>query len=184
MHKSGTGRTDTDFYHLYILSSLTSQASQLTNTMARVDHPSQVGVGEEHISRHAHPRREIKRAVCNVKSPGTFAYGRQLLAPAPQITVSNLQQGGPPGGNTIALPLCMQDVVRLREAAERAPFGHGAETKVDESVRKCWQIDGGRMGLSQEFEEAIRKEALRSAEKLGLKAKWLGVEARLYKLVM
>ncbi|CAM9580634.1 unnamed protein product, partial [Ectocarpus sp. 12 AP-2014] len=58
-------------------------------------------------------------------------------------------------------------------------------TKVDESVRWAWQIDGSLLGLSNEFAQAVgKKYALHAAEELGLRAKALGVEARLYKLVM
>eukprot|EP00903_Cladosiphon_okamuranus_P014655 g13588.t2 len=90
-----------------------------------------------------------------------------------------------PGLGNINLPLSEESVGALRGAAELAPFGHGAETKVDESVRQAWQIHGERIGLSAEFAEAIGKQhALKAATKLGLRAKALGVEARLYKLVV
>ncbi|CAN0403871.1 unnamed protein product [Ectocarpus sp. 8 AP-2014] len=123
------------------------------------------------------PRTEIKSLIRNVKTPGTFAFDSSLLAPSPKLTVQGL--------GSISLPLSREDVGALRGAAERAPFGHGAETKVDESVRRAWQIDGSLLGLSNEFAEAVgKKYALHAAEKLGLRAKALGVEARLYKLVM
>lgn len=89
------------------------------------------------------PRREIKRFVRNVETPGTFAWGSSLVAPNANLTVQGL-------GN-IALPLTEEGVGALRGAAELAPFGHGAETKVDEKVRQAWQIDAERMGLSKEF---------------------------------
>lgn len=123
------------------------------------------------------PRREIKRFVRNVQTPGTFAIGSNMLPPAPDLTVQGL--------GYIPLPLSNEGVDKLRGAAEMAPFGHGAETKVDEKVRQAWQIDGALIGLSDEFAEALGKYyALHAAEKLGLQARALGVEARLYKLVM
>ncbi len=123
------------------------------------------------------PRQELKLLVRSIDTPGTFAYGASMHAPAPNLTVQGL--------GSIPLPLSKESVGVLRGAAELAPFGHGAETKVDESVRRAWQIDGGRIGLSSEFVEAIgRQHALKAAKKLGLRAKALGVEARLYKLVM
>ncbi|CAM9692084.1 unnamed protein product, partial [Scytosiphon promiscuus] len=115
--------------------------------------------------------------VRDVETPGTFAVGSSLLAPPADLTVEGL-------GN-IRLPLTSENVDVLRAASELAPYGHGAETKVDESVRRAWQIDGASIGLSKEFTEAVgRRHALRAAEKLGLRARALGVEARLYKLVM
>ncbi|CAM9611269.1 unnamed protein product [Pylaiella littoralis] len=123
------------------------------------------------------PRKEIKCFVRNVETPGTFAYGSSLLPPAPNLTVQGL-------GN-IPLPLSNEGVDKLRGAAEVAPFGHGTETKVDEKVRQAWQIDGSLIGLSDAFAEAVGKQfALHAAEALGLRARALGVEARLYKLVM
>lgn len=123
------------------------------------------------------PRKEIQRLVREVETPGTFAVGSSLLAPAADLTVEGL-------GN-IRLPLSNEDVDVLRGAAELAPFGHGADTKVDESVRRAWQIDGASIGLSKEFAETVgQRHALRAADKLGLRARALGVEARLYKLVM
>lgn len=123
------------------------------------------------------PRRDIKRFVQNVETPGSFAVGSSLVPPAPNLIVQ--------GSGNIALPLSNEDVSVLRDAAELAPFGHGAETKVDEKVRHAWQIDGRRIGLSDQFSLAVSQEYARhAAEKLGLRAKALGVEARLYKLVM
>ncbi|CBJ34107.1 hypothetical protein Esi_1006_0002 [Ectocarpus siliculosus] len=58
-------------------------------------------------------------------------------------------------------------------------------TKVDESLRRAWQIDGSLLGLSNEVAQAVgKKYALHAAEELGLRTKALGVEARLYKLVI
>ncbi|CAM9834243.1 unnamed protein product [Ectocarpus sp. 4 AP-2014] len=129
------------------------------------------------LSLQVDPRTEIKSVIRNVETPGSFAFGSSLLAPSPKLTVQGL--------GSISLPLSNEDVGALGGAAELAPFGHGAETKVDESVRRAWQIDGSLLGLSNEFAQAVgKKYALHAAEKLGLKAKALGVEARLYKLVM
>ena len=123
------------------------------------------------------PRRDIKRFVRNVETPGTFANGSDSDVACPNLSVQGL-------GN-IALPLTAEGVAALRGAAELAPFGHGAETKVDEKVRQAWQIDAARIGLSEEFALAIGKDyARQAADKLGLRARALGVEARLYKLVM
>lgn len=122
-------------------------------------------------------RGDIKRFVRNVETPGTFAFGSSLAPPAPNLAVADV-------GN-IALPLTEEGVGALRGAAELAPFGDGVETKVDEKVRQAWQIDADRIGLSEEFAAAVGQVyAKRAADKLGLRARALGVEARLYKLVM
>lgn len=93
------------------------------------------------------PRREIKRFVKNVETPGTFAFGSSLRPAAPNLTVKGL-------GN-IPLPLSKEGVDKLRGVAEVAPFGHGTEAKVDTKVQQAWQIDGALIGLSDEFTEAV-----------------------------
>lgn len=82
------------------------------------------------------------------------------------------------------MPLSATNAQRLTRAAQRVPFGHGADTRVDEAIRKCWQIDRDQIGVSQVFVTAIGEQALKSAEELGLEAERLGVEASLYKLVL
>lgn len=121
-------------------------------------------------------RKEIKRVLSTVENPGTFAWDSELRPTAPALDVK--------GVGKVTLPLSAGDADALRGVAELAPFGHGKDTKVDESVRRAWQIDGANVGIDDAFTRAIGKHALRSAEKLGLNATFLGVEARLYKLVM
>lgn len=60
-----------------------------------------------------------------------------FVPPAPNLAVH--------GVGNIALRLTKEGVGALRGAAELAPFGHGAETKVDEKVRQAWQIDAERI---------------------------------------
>ncbi|CAN0332592.1 unnamed protein product [Ectocarpus sp. 8 AP-2014] len=114
--------------------------------MASFSHDFDDGGSDDASSLQVDPRTEIKSLIRNVKTPGTFAFDSSLLAPSPKLTVQGL--------GSISLPLSREDVGALRGAAERAPFGHGAETKVDESVRRAWQIDGSLLGLSNEFAQA------------------------------
>lgn len=56
----------------------------------------------------------------------------------------------PPGivlknNEDLALPLTASQAADLRSLAEPAPYGMGAETRLDESVRKCWQIDAAEL---------------------------------------
>jgi hypothetical protein len=51
----------------------------------------------------------------------------------PDLTVEGLGE--------IAFPLSAQQAAAFTKLAEAAPYGKGMETRHDESVRKCWQLD-------------------------------------------
>ena len=48
----------------------------------------------------------------------------------------------------VALPLQQEQALRLRDASTQAPFGRGADTVVDTSVRRCRQIEANKVELS------------------------------------
>eukprot|EP00947_MAST-08B_sp_MAST-8B-sp1_P006524 g6524.t1 len=85
------------------------------------------------------------------------------------------------GVGPIGLPLSVAQAAQLRGASEVAPFGHGHETKVDETVRKARQTDASKVHLSAGWGAAVQQVAAKLVKKLGVEA---AVEARLYKLVL
>lgn len=93
---------------------------------------------------------------------------------APGIVLKN--------GEDLALPLKASQAADLRRLAEPAPYGMGAETRLDESVRKCWQIDAAELrwisGKWQKSLDALVKEI---AEELGVEGQ---VSAEPYKLLL
>ncbi|EPE04508.1 2og-fe oxygenase [Ophiostoma piceae UAMH 11346] len=48
----------------------------------------------------------------------------------------------------IPLPLTSTYAGVIREASRRAPFGHGQQTLVDDSVRKTWELDASHVSLT------------------------------------
>ena len=74
-----------------------------------------------------------------VQTPGDFFAAGECALHLPLIEVEGI---GP-----IALPLLPGQAAQLIAAAERAPFGRGADTLVDTSVRRTWQISADRIRI-------------------------------------
>ena len=69
----------------------------------------------------------------------------------------------------VAFPLPPAQVKAIREAAEPAPYGLGAKTKLDQSVRRCWQIDASELAFDNPaWQTAIAALAKRIGEELGI----------------
>jgi hypothetical protein len=88
--------------------------------------------------------RNIKENLCaslnNVKPLGDIAYAQSIdSCPNPVLHVKNL--------GVIGLPLSVRDAGALIDACHQSPFGKGAETVVDTSVRKCWELNGDQFDL-------------------------------------
>ena len=82
---------------------------------------------------------ELAELLSTVQRPGDFyATGRlEILAPSLEVD----------GVGRVALPLLQVQAEQLIAVADRAPYGRGAETIVDASVRRTWQIGPDRMRL-------------------------------------
>lgn len=72
-----------------------------------------------------------------VQTPGDFFAAGECALHVPLIEVEGI---GP-----IALPLLPAQAAQLIAAAERAPYGRRADTLVDTSVRRTWQISADRV---------------------------------------
>src|SRR5262249_55415645 len=83
----------------------------------------------------------------------------EMLAPRLEVT----------GVGVIALPLLPVQARELIAAAERAPYGRGADTVIDPQVRRTWQInpDRGRIG-GKHWAQPLESIPGRVAEGLGL----------------
>ena len=75
----------------------------------------------------------LERLLASVDRPGDFCAGGRSFAPMPVLAVD--------GVGTLSFPVPDAQVEALIAAAERAPYGKGAETLVDATIRNCWQID-------------------------------------------
>ena len=75
----------------------------------------------------------------SVDRPGDFCVHGKLYAPMPTLEVE--------GVGALAFPVPESQLRTLIRAAERAPYGKGPQTVTDSSVRDCWQIGAGQIGL-------------------------------------
>ena len=111
----------------------------------------------------------------SIDRPGEYCTHGRLFAPLPRLEVA--------GAGLISFPVPEAQTRALIAAAERAPYGRGSETLLDRSVRDCWQIDAGKVGLGGgAWSDTLAQIVGRAAEGLGCPRE--RTEARLYKLLV
>jgi predicted 2-oxoglutarate/Fe(II)-dependent dioxygenase YbiX len=117
---------------------------------------------------------ELAELLSTIQRPGDFYASGRLELATPRLTVDGVGQ--------IALPLLPVQGEQLIALAERAPYGRGAETTVDTSVRRTWQIGPDHVHLDGKRWQATLDRAV------ALAAAGLGVDgpvsAALYKLLI
>ncbi|MDQ3622131.1 MAG: 2OG-Fe(II) oxygenase, partial [Verrucomicrobiota bacterium] len=118
------------------------------------------------------PLEELLRGV---KRPGDFCVSGALELPMPRLEIQ--------GAGVISFPVPEEQARRIIAAAERAPYGRGAETILDTSVRKVWQLAPAKVRLggkswSDSFGQILAKV------KAGLGCGEAAVKAELYKLLV
>jgi len=109
-----------------------------------------------------------------VQTPGDyFAAGECAL----HVSLIEVEGIGP-----IALPLLPAQAAQLIALAERAPYGRGADTLVDTTVRRTWQIGVDRVRIrGRQWPAMLDGIVERAAMGLGAGA---GVEGELDKLLV
>ncbi len=113
-------------------------------------------------------------ALQNIRGAGRFCAHGSLPFVPPGIVLKN--------GEDLALPLSTSQAGDLRALAEPAPYGMGSETRLDESVRKCWQIDASELSwISPKWQQAMETLAGQIAQDLGVEGE---VRAEPYKLLL
>jgi len=118
--------------------------------------------------------RKLAEILGEVDRPGDFFASGYAEFLAPRLEVEGV---GP-----IALPLLSAQAKQLIKAATRAPYGRGADTVVDTKVRRTWQIEAGRVGISgKHWSKTLDGIVERAAEGLGVAGP---VTAELYKLLV
>lgn len=117
---------------------------------------------------------ELAKLLSTVQRPGDFFASGRLELPIPRLIVDDVGQ--------IALPLLPTQAEQLIAQAERSPYGRGAATIVDTSVRRTWQIRPDRMRVGGKHWQATLDRAVAlAAEGLGVDEP---VSATLYKLLI
>ena len=113
-------------------------------------------------------------ALQNIHGAGRFCAQGSIEFVPPGIVLKN--------EDDLALPLNSSQAAVLRELAEAAPYGMGSETRLDESVRKCWQIDAAELRwTSKKWKGCLDALVKKITEELGIEGK---VTAEPYKLLM
>ena len=119
--------------------------------------------------------KQLEELLQSVDRPGGFCAHGRVFVPMPKLEVE--------GVGILSFPVPDSQVRSLVETAERAPYGKGADTLVDTSVRDCWQIDAARMRLGGGvWADTLRGILDTVATGLGCPAGRL--DAKLYKLLI
>ncbi|EGZ22751.1 hypothetical protein PHYSODRAFT_252204 [Phytophthora sojae] len=108
---------------------------------------------------------------------GDFSFGGQadLLPPVPGLFVDGV---GP-----VPVPLWEERALKLIDKCDKSPFGHNMDTKLDESVRKSWQLAPDQVQFKNpSWQAGIDKMAVAIAYRLGYKG--IPLQCVLYKLLV
>jgi predicted 2-oxoglutarate/Fe(II)-dependent dioxygenase YbiX len=117
---------------------------------------------------------ELSDLLSTVRRPGDFHASGRVELLAPRLAVEGVGQ--------IALPLLPVQARQLIAMAERAPYGRGAATVVDTSVRRTWQIGPDRVQVGgKHWQGTLDRVVALAAEGLGVSEP---VSATLYKLLL
>ncbi|KIV86410.1 hypothetical protein PV11_02022 [Exophiala sideris] len=125
---------------------------------------------------------EIKPRICDILSkitgPSTFACGETISEyPNPGLILN--EHGG------IGLPLSEHDAEAIISKARQSPFGKGAETLVDTTVRRSWQLEPSQFQIrNPQWNSTVNKILGQVYTNLGLSGGAQNVSAQLYKLLL
>ncbi len=111
-----------------------------------------------------------------LERPGEFATSGTHETPMPSLQIE--------GVGLLSFPVPPQQAAEvIQHAAERAPYGRGSQTLVDESVRKVWQIAPDKVRLGgRGWSKAFALLVERVATELGCTSE--DVSAEFYKLLV
>jgi len=126
-------------------------------------------------------KEQLLKILDGTEPQGDFCYGSTFDPPTMQPKLS--VQGIP---DRIALPLTTAQAQNIQAVAEKAPFGKGTDTVLDESVRKAWQVDPSLVTFSDpdgSWAECLDGILLRCLEKMGI-PDCSQVTAKFYKMLL
>lgn len=124
----------------------------------------------------------LKKLLDTVNPAGSFGtcgtFSPALLSP--KIVIDGL--------GTVGLPLHPLIAFGIKEKAEKAPYGRGPATIVDESVRQTWQLSPAHVSVTgNHWDKTMTKLVRKASYELGISNEnviKLGIEAHLYKALL
>ena len=111
----------------------------------------------------------------SIDRAGDYCTHGRSFYPMPLISVDEV--------GVLSFPVPEAQIRALVAVAERAPYGRGSETRVDTSVRNCWQLDAARVHVGGGAWPGTRSQILEAAAR-GLGCPPDRLEAHLYKLLV
>ncbi|MEO0017779.1 MAG: hypothetical protein RLZZ522_1062 [Verrucomicrobiota bacterium] len=107
------------------------------------------------------PRQPLLSALAEITGTGHFHSAGTAPFFFPGLQVKGLDE--------IAFPLPAAQARELIALAEAAPFGMGTRTVLDESIRKCWQIDAASFSFkSPQWEKFLQQTLATIGADLGI----------------
>mmetsp|Transcript_39487 Transcript_39487/g.55630 ORF Transcript_39487/g.55630 Transcript_39487/m.55630 type:complete len:455 (-) Transcript_39487:142-1506(-) len=131
---------------------------------------------------HEYDGKILKQLLDNVNPFGSYATAGSFtpLALSPKIIVEDI--------GTIGLPVHPLVAAALKEKAEKAPFGRGSATLLDESVRRAWQLDPKKVTVEgADWEDTMTELVKKASYELGISnenVNKLQIKANLYKALL
>ncbi|CAH0390455.1 unnamed protein product [Bemisia tabaci] len=123
-------------------------------------------------------KTEIYHTLQKIKTPNAFAFSAVSSSfPNPGL---HLPQHG-----FVGLPLSAHDAQKIISVATPSPFGRGEETLIDESIRKCWELQPNQFCIKNSSWNNALKEMMESVSiGLGLSFDEGKFSAQLNKLLL
>jgi 2OG-Fe(II) oxygenase superfamily len=117
----------------------------------------------------------LAQVLSGVERAGDFFVRGAVEIPMPKLEVE--------GVGVLSFPVPPAQIAALIQQATRAPYGRGAETVLDESVRKVWQLPPDKVRLGGKSWAASFDSILKQVI-AGLGCAGMSVSAELYKLLV
>ena len=109
------------------------------------------------VSSIGNVNEELWNALSEIETPGSFVhYGSVITNPNPGLSVD---------GHVVGLPLGKHDAEYLKSRCTQSPFGKGAATLVDTSVRDSWELDSSQFALNNPQWTGFVKDLVASVHK-------------------
>ena len=124
---------------------------------------------------HNEALKPLQSFLAGVGRAGDFFVQGRMEIPLPRVEVAGV---GP-----LSFPVPPSQISAVIQQATRAPYGRGAETVLDESVRKVWQLPPAKVSLAGKSWPANFALILQQVV-TRLACEGLAVRAELYKLLV